>query len=104
MGPDLDIVDGAREDMAGMDIASRFITSNKSYDALERCSDDIYRRWSVGYKNVILNNTRSRFPKYLDNWPRCRRMDCALRFSVSICLSRFWNDVLVAVGGASLTS
>ena len=48
MGPDLDIVDGAREDMAGMDIASRFITSNKSYDALEPRSNGSHGPWSVG--------------------------------------------------------
>ena len=54
MGPDLDIVDGAREDMAGMDIASRFITSNKSYDALEPRPNGSHGPWSVGLKNVIL--------------------------------------------------
>jgi len=45
MGPDFDIIDAAREDMAVMDIAS---TSNKSYDALEPRSNGSRGPWSVG--------------------------------------------------------
>ena len=38
MGPDFDAIDATSEDMAGMDATSRFSTSNKSDDALERRS------------------------------------------------------------------